>query len=287
MQNMNHVKSGFALLFICTAALINVSSAFAIKWAESPMLAWEKKAIDLFDRDKFDKVISMVNDLEKDPNRNAPVFIYYCHAQKYYVNHDRDSAVYYKQQYRTMLNRLSVKNLPVLIRLASLPQMSWNKKINKRFIDSAFEKADSDEHLGSVLYYLIYDDTEIATSSLKGLSSILQKKRNIVMNGGKLSIKERAWMTNDMLIKKLIRMSGDAANPMTGLIKKAPAVARKKMMGNAPKCLALIEEPALQHLREAAALGDPNASATIVLVQDAIQERRAKYPGSKWYTAKP
>ena len=40
-------------------------------------------------------------------------------------------------------------------------------------------------------------------------------------------------------------------------------------MGGAPACLALLEEPALPMLKEAAGMGNPAAAATIQLIQDA------------------
>ncbi len=64
-----------------------------------------------------------------------------------------------------------------------------------------------------------------------------------------------------------------------------PAFARKKVMGGAPACLALLEEPALPMLKEAAGMGNPAAAATIQLIQDARGERLAKYPNSTWYSA--
>jgi hypothetical protein len=56
-------------------------------------------------------------------------------------------------------------------------------------------------------------------------------------------------------------------------------------MGGAPACLALIEDPALSMLRDAASYGNTNAAAVIQLIQDARGARLARYPNSTWYSA--
>ena len=56
-------------------------------------------------------------------------------------------------------------------------------------------------------------------------------------------------------------------------------------MGGAPACLALIEDPALPMLRQAATMGNASAAAVIQLIQDARGARLAKYPNSTWYSA--
>ncbi|MGB6281259.1 MAG: hypothetical protein WBG91_13690, partial [Syntrophobacteria bacterium] len=66
---------------------------------------------------------------------------------------------------------------------------------------------------------------------------------------------------------------------------KMPAFARKKVMGGAPACLALIEDPALPLLRQAASMGNANAAAAIQLIEDARGARLARYPNSTWYSA--
>ena len=259
--------------------------AQTITWAERPLLNWERDALKTFERNNYDKVIDMVQNQEDDPNGNAPLLTYYGHAQKYYLERNRDSAVYYKQHYQITLNRLSGANLTVLTRLIASPQTSWNKKINKKFLDAAFEKAATEEYLGAILFYLESPNPEVAKGATAALRSILQQKRNIVMNGGTLSNFDRAWMSSDRLLKLLVRTAGEISSPVTGFISKMPAFARKKVMGGAPACLALIEDPALPLLRQAASMGNANAAAAIQLIEDARGARLARYPNSTWYSA--
>ena len=259
--------------------------AQTITWAERPLLNWERDALKTFERNNYDKVIDMVQNQEDDPNGNAPLLTYYGHAQKYYLERNRDSAVYYKQHYQITLNRLSGANLTVLTRLIASPQTSWNKKINNKFLDAAFEKAATEEYLGAILFYLESPNPEVAKGATAALRSILQQKRNIVMNGGTLSNFDRAWMSSDRLLKLLVRTAGEISSPVTGFISKMPAFARKKVMGGAPACLALIEDPALPLLRQAASMGNANAAAAIQLIEDARGARLARYPNSTWYSA--
>ena len=125
----------------------------------------------------------------------------------------------------------------------------------------------------------------MAKGATAALRSILQQKRNIVMNGGTLSNFDRAWMSSDRLLKLLVRQAGEISSPVTGFISKMPAFARKKVMGGAPACLALIEDPALPLLRQAASMGNANAAAAIQLIEDARGARLARYPNSTWYSA--
>jgi hypothetical protein len=238
-----------------------------------------------FARNNYDKVIDMAQNQEDDPNGNAPLLTYYGHAQKYYLERNRASAVYYKQHYQMILNRLSGANLTALTRLVASPQTSWNKKVNKKFLDAAFEKAATEEYLGAILFYLESPNPEVAKGATAALRSILQQKRNIVMNGGTLSNLDRAWMSSDRLLKFLVRTTGETSSPVTGFMSKMPAFARKKVMGGAPACLALIEDPALPLLRQAASMGNANAAAAIQLIEDARGARLAKYPNSTWYSA--
>jgi hypothetical protein len=270
--------------FLVIGRISNLS-AQTITWAERPLLNWEQGTLKTFDRNNYDKVIDMAQSQDDDPNGNAILFIYYGHAQKYYLERNRASAVYYKQQYHMTLNRLSGANLAVLTRLIAMPQTSWNKKVNKKFLAAAFEKAANMEYLGAILFYLESPSPEVAKGAIAGLRAILQQKRNIVMNGGSLSSSDRAWMSDQRLLKLLVQKAGETTSPATGFISKMPAFARKKVMGGAPACLALIEDPALPMLREAASMGNANAAAVVQLIQDAKSARLAKYPNSTWYSA--
>lgn len=264
---------------------ISLPSAESIEWKEAPLLTWEMTALDAFDSNDYDDVIDIAEKEADDPNRNAPLFIYLSHAQKYYLERNQNSAVYFKQQYHLVYNQLSGKNLPVLTRLIGMPQLAWNKKINKKFINKAFEKSGTEKHLGSLLFYLTSPESEVSNGAVKGLQGILQKKRNIVMNGGTLNQTDRSWISDQRLIERLVMMTGQAANPATGFMSKLPAFARKKVMGGASACLALIEDPALPYLQKAASMGNPNAAAAIQLINDARGARLAIYPDSTWYSA--
>lgn len=257
----------------------------AVTWKEIPLLPWEQRALKVFDVNNYDRVIAMAQEQTDDPNGNAPILIYFSHAQKYYLEQNRASAIYYKQQYNMMLNRLSGANLAVLTRLVAMPQTSWNVKINSKFVEAAFEKPGNERYLGAILFYLSSTTPEVANGAVGGLCAILQSKRDIVMNGGTLSQEDRAWMNDSRLLKLLIRKTGETVSPLSGFMSKLPAIARKKVMGGPSLCLALIEDPALPLLREAAGMGNANAASTIQLVQDARGERLARYPNSTWYSA--
>lgn len=274
----------FVLTFLICGEISNLS-AQTVTWAERPLLNWERDTIRAFDRNNYDKVIEMAQNQENDPNGNAVLFIYYGHAQKYYLERNRASAVYYKQQYQIILNRVAGANLAVLTRLVAKPQTSWNKKINKRFLEAAFEKTANMDYLGAVLFYLESPNPEVAKGAIAGLHTILQQKRNIVMNGGTLSDFDRSWMGDKRLLRLLVKRAGETSSPVAGFMSKIPAFARKKVMGGAPACLALIEDPALPMLREAATMGNANAAAVIQLINDARGARLAKYPNSTWYSA--
>jgi hypothetical protein len=276
----------FVLAFI-VAFLLGISNLWAqsVTWAEPPLLDWERNTLQAFDRNNYDKVIDMAQNQANDPNNNAFLFIYYGHAQKYYLERNRDSAVYYKQQYHITLNRLSGANLAVLSRLIGMPQTSWNKKVNQQFLDSAFEKAATMEYLGAILFYLESPNPDVAKGAIGGLKAILQQKRNIVTNGGTLSSSDRAWMSDKRLLQLLVQKAGETSSPATGFISKIPVFARKKVLGGAPACLALIEDPALPMLRQAASMGNASAAAVIQIIQDARGARLAKYPNSTWYSA--
>jgi hypothetical protein len=276
--------AAFAFILAFLGGISNLS-AQTITWAERPLLNWERDALKTFGRNNYDKVIDMAQNQEDDPNGNAPLLTYYGHAQKYYLERNRASAVYYKQNYQITLNRLSGANLTALTRLVASPQTSWNKKVNKKFLDAAFEKAATEDYLGAVLFYLESSNPEVAKGATAALRSILQQKRNIVMNGGTLSNFDRAWMSSDRLLKLLVRTAGETSSPVTGFMSKMPAFARKKVMGGAPVCLALIEDPALPLLRQAASMGNANAAAAIQLIEDARGARLARYPNSTWYSA--
>jgi hypothetical protein len=276
--------SAFAFILAFLGGISNLS-AQSITWAELPVFDWERDTLQAFDRNNYDKVINMAHNQANDPNNNAFLFIYYGHAQKYYLERNRDSAVYYKQQYHMTLNRLSGTNLAVLTRLIGMPQTSWNKKVNKQFLDSAFEKAATMEYLSAILFYLESPNPDVAKGAIGALNAILQQKRNIVMNGGTLSNSDRGWMSDNRLLKLLVQKAGETSSPATGFISKIPAFARKKVLGGAPACLALIEDPALPMLRQAATMGNANAAAVIQLIPDARGARLAKYPNSTWFSA--
>lgn len=273
------------ILITLISGWASIASGETLTWAEEPLLAWEKNVLKVFDRNDYNKAIDMAGGQDRDPNGNAPLFIYYSHAQKYYMERDRASAVYYKQQYNAVLNRLSRSNLAVLTRLAVMPQVSWNKKINLNFLDAAFEKAGSEEYLGAILFYLESQEPDVSKGAIKGLHAILQRKRDIVMNGATLSNADQGWMSDPRLLRLLVKKTGGSVSPIAGFMSKVPAFARKKVMGGAAGCLGLIEDPALPVLREAAGMGNANAAAAIQLIQDARGARLAKYPNSTWYSA--
>ena len=281
------IRRRLAVLILTTllSGWATIASATTLTWAEQPLLAWEEDVLKVFARNDYNKVMDLALGQDRDPNGNAPLFIYYSHAQKYYMERDRGSAVYYKQQYNAILNRVAGPNLAVLTRLAVMPQMSWNKKINGNFLDAAFEKAGTQEYLGAILFYLESQEPDVSEAAIKGLHALLQRKRAIVMNGATLSSSDQAWMSDPRLLRLLVKKTGGAVSPIAGFMSKIPAFARKKVMGGAAGCLGLIEDPALPMLREAAAMGNTNAAAAIQLIQDARGARLAKYPNSTWYSA--
>jgi hypothetical protein len=285
MGNKKGLSAVAVILVFLLNGMISNLSAQPVTWAENPLLDWERDSLQAFDKNNYDRVIEMAQNQATDPNGNAFLFIYYGHAQKYYLERDRNSAVYYKQQYRMSLNRLSGANLPVLTRLIAMPQTSWNKKVNNQFLDAAFEKAATMEYLGAILFYLENTDPDVVKGAIGALKGILQQKRNIVMNGGALSNADRSWMSDNRLLQLLVQKAGETSSPATGFISKIPAFARQKILGGAPACLALIEDPALPMLRQAATMGNASAAAVIQLIQDARGARLAKYPNSTWYSA--
>jgi hypothetical protein len=285
MGNKKGLSAVAVILVFLLNGMISNLSAQSVTWAENPLLDWERDSLQAFDKNNYDRVIEMAQNQATDPNGNAFLFIYYGHAQKYYLERDRNSAVYYKQQYRMSLNRLSGANLPVLTRLIAMPQTSWNKKVNNQFLDAAFEKAATMEYLGAILFYLENTDPDVVKGAIGALKGILQQKRNIVMNGGALSNADRSWMSDNRLLQLLVQKAGETSSPATGFISKIPAFARQKILGGAPACLALIEDPALPMLRQAATMGNASAAAVIQLIQDARGARLAKYPNSTWYSA--
>jgi hypothetical protein len=285
MGNKLGLSAVAVILIFLLSGMISNLSAQSVNWAEKPLLNWERDSLQAFDKNNYDKVIEMAQNQTDDANGNAFLFIYYGHAQKYYLERDRNSALYYKQQYNLTLNRLSGANLAVLTRLVAMPQTSWNKKINKKFLDAAFTKAATMEYLGAILFYLESTDPDVAEGAIGALRDILQQKRNIVMNGGTLSTSDRAWMSDKRLLQLLVQKAGETSSPATGFLSKIPAFARQKVMGAAPACLALIEDPALPMLRQAATMGNASAAAVIQLIQDARGARLAKYPNSTWYSA--
>jgi hypothetical protein len=258
---------------------------YAVVWQEHPLLAWEQEALRTFERNDYDGTMRLVQNQGEDLNWNGPLFIYYCHAQKYYLERSKDSAVYFKREFHGLFNRLSGSNLAVLTRLVGLPQMAWNKKVNNKFTDAAFEKSGSDEYLGALLYYIQNGDPDVSKAAIKGLQALLQQKRDVVENGGSLSKADRDWMSDSKLLELLVRKAGENANPATGFLAKMPAFARKKVMGGASACLGLIQDPALPLLEKAAAMGNTSAAATIQIIQDARGQRLGKYPNSTWYSA--
>jgi hypothetical protein len=290
MEKMRMITWSRKIPFIITAGLVVVLliqavPAGAVTWKERPLLAWEKQVLEAFTVNNYDKVIAMAQGQTDDPNGNVSLLIYFSHAQKYYLEKDKASAVFYKQQYAPMLSRLSGANLAALTRLVAMPQTSWNGDVNGKFIKAAFEKPGNEQYLGAILFYLSSTTPEVSNGAVGGLCAILRGKREIVMNGGTLSREDREWMSDPMLLKLLIRKTGESVNPLSGFMSKLPAIARKKIMGGSAMCLALIEDPALPLLREAASMGNANAASTIGLVMDARGERLARYPNSTWYSA--
>jgi hypothetical protein len=249
------------------------------------LVPWEQEALKVFERNDYNRVIQLAQNQEEDPNGNAPLIIYFCHAQKYYLERSQDSAVYYKQQYHGIYNRLGGPNLTVLTRLVAMPQMSWNKKVNKKFLDAAFSNAGKDEYLGALLFYIENGDADVSKYATKGLQALLQSKRNIVDNGGTLSKQDRMWMQDRRLLELLVRKAGENASPAIGFMAKMPAFARKKVMTGASACLGLIQDPALPLLKHAASMGNTSAAATIQIIQDARGARLGKFPNSTWYSA--
>jgi hypothetical protein len=274
-------------LIIMVMSIVFSSLTWAAGWHEQPLLPWESDALKAFEQEDYDKVIAMCKAQEEDPNGNRRLLTYYAHAQKYYMGKNRESAIYYKRHFHDTLQGLSGANLTVLMRLTSMQQVAWNKKINSIYRQTAFENTKKDKYIGSLLYYLMQPnaDEEVFDEAVKGLKAILTKKRDIVFSGGSLNREDRKWMEDPELIMLLTKKIGEKANPMTGLMSKLPAIAHKKVIGGAQACLMLIEEPTLPFLEKAAAAGNPAAAATISLVKEARGKRLGEYPNSTWYSA--
>lgn len=271
------------IVWLCSAGW--VPSVQAVDWKEHALLPWEQETLRLFERNDFNGVMSLAKGQAEDPNWNAPLFIYYSHAQKYYLERSQDSAVYFKREYPTVVNRLNGANLAVLTRLVAMPSVAWNAKVNKKFVAAAFEHAGTDENLGALLYYLEQGAPDISAAAVEGLQGLLQRKRAIVENGGTLGKEDQRWMGDARLLRLLIRKVGAGTSPVAGFMNKLPAFARQKMIGGPSACLGLIQDPALPLLQEAAALGNANAAAAIQVIQDARGARLAVYPNSTWFSA--
>lgn len=274
-------------LILAIASVGFISLARAAGWHAQPLLPWESSALKAFEQEDYDKVIAICKAQEDDPNGNRLLLSYYAHTQKYYMEKNRESAVYYKQHYHDTLQSLHGANLTVLMQLTGMQQFAWNRKINYIYRQTAFENTKKDAYIGSLLYYLMQsnEDEDVYNAAIKGLKTILIKKRNIVSGGGRLNREDRQWMEDPELITFLIRKTGEKASPVTGIMSKLPTIARKKVIDGAQACLILIEEPTLPLLEKAAAVGNPAASATIGLIKEARGKRLGEYPGSTWYSA--
>lgn len=145
------------------------------------------------------------------------------------MERDRASAVYYKQQYHAILNQLSGPNLAVLTQVVVIPQMSWNKKISQKFLDAAFDKAGTEKYLGAILFYLEGQEPDVAKGAMKRLRAILQRKRDIVMNGGTSSSADQVWMSNPRLLRLLIKKTAGSVSPIAGFMSKVPAFPAKRL----------------------------------------------------------
>jgi hypothetical protein len=102
------------------------------------LLPWEQKALKVFEKNNYNHVIDLANQPADDPKGNAPLCIYYSHSQKYYLERNRESAIYFKQHFNIIFNGLNGANLALPKRLTTLPQTTWNKKVNYKFIHRAF-----------------------------------------------------------------------------------------------------------------------------------------------------
>ena len=106
MDNKKRLSAVAVTLVFLLSGMISNLAAQSVTWSGKPLLGWERDALQAFDRNNYDKVIEMAQNQANDPNGNVFLFIYYGHAQKYYLERDRNSALYYKQQYHMTLNRL-------------------------------------------------------------------------------------------------------------------------------------------------------------------------------------
>ena len=228
------------------------------------LLANGETGLAFYANHEFDQAIEACED-HKDNFSRMVAALSYAERYRLYKN-SGDKAQ--KTAYMNILEEvISLEDINNIQRVTAITGNPFGLKEAEKLLKRAFANLRTTEEVLIAADFLDEgrpsDHNKIALNAIK---KFLKQIRNYVKKGGTMPTKEKTLFTDEALIIPLVNL-----------------LEIKESRGSAKKCLALIEEPALEYLEDRPM--NSSISESIVAIRKAMTKRLKKYPNSIWFSA--
>lgn len=221
--------------------------------------AWVRKAKKLFENDEYTQVIEIA-----EPHRKKNIgamFLAFSHLQEYIFNRTKYDSEKFKNYKHYLEAKMSAEDLDELLYFVNLEDKPEVVKEARKLTKYTFDRIKQIEDVPKLVTFLGSNDEQSRKLALSSIKKILEPKRKVVDSGGTLRTKDIRIMGSSKLITPLLE---------------------RIEVGDAQRCLLLIQDPVLPYLGKYTGQKYTELEQKI---EKAIAKRTEKYPKSNWYSA--
>ncbi|MBN1357126.1 hypothetical protein JXA40_12760 [bacterium] len=255
------MKRGFVCVLFLTIVSIQLFGIFQVP----VQAAWQDTAMEAFRNHNFDKAIEICQ-ARKEKDLFGKLILYFAHAEKYALYKSKVDKAARDSQEKILRSSISIKDVDTIMLFARETDKPETIKASNQLLKVAFDNVNRIDELSQSLKFLNPEKytSETYDLAMKTIKKFLINQRKYVMKGGTIPSKERDFIVKSELIPRLVSLAN--------------------LNSTAVNCLILIEDPAIEPLRETYGKGVEKA---LIGIEKAVAKRLKKWPESTWFSAQP
>lgn len=230
-----------------------------ISFSSLSFAGWVNNAKKAIEDDQYDLCIDTAKPHKKD--EMGLMLLAFCHLQNYTFNHTKADKQYFKSYMDLLEDKVSAKSLDNIFYFVQLSDKPTVVKEARKLVKRAFKNIHNIEDVPKLIKFMDSDDKKTQKMAFNSAYRIIKPKRKYVQKGGTLREKDIHIMSNEKLIRTLLKHAKNS---------------------KASKTLVMIEKPVLKYISD---YDGKSISKLEVKINKAIAKREKKYPKSNWYSA--
>lgn len=230
-------------------------------FSSSNLYAFDEAAKKLFDNGQYDECIQRVKTLPDRKQRSNVMLLAFSNYQLYNFTKQKNFDKEYQTLYDALLEKTDVEDLKSVLFFVNSNDKPAVVESSRTILRDIFDNLHKIDDTVKILPFASSTDKETREYAFDAIKRIMEPIRDIVNNGGTMRPIDLVYFQNKDVIKAAMENADIKA---------------------ARKTLVLIEEPALEHLKNSSSAELKSLSEDI---SEAVNDRKKSYPNSSWYSA--